>query len=306
MVLRNAKALLLGLVLASTSGCDVTGAFVKTQADVTKKSTAAFKHWDPELVEHALANNLVLSEGYLEFAPDYEPLLLMTVLTYVGYGQMWLEEKLATAKAAENYEEAERINRRTGLFYDRALMVAKRMLRLRDKGFDTALSGGVKTFERWTKTNFYKKRDAEVPLVASVAWFATMQASNEGLATATDRPFAEILVRRSVELDPTLRGAMVLMALGIVECSVPKFMGGEPKKGKEYLQRAAQITNRENHGILVALAEICAVQLQDKTLFKSLLTEVMEAKDVEQYRLQNKFARHKAERLLNQIDELFL
>jgi hypothetical protein len=306
MVLRNVKALLLGLVFTCTTGCDVTGTFVKTQADVTKKSTAVFTHWDTELVEHALANNLILSEGYLEFAPDYEPLLITTVLTYVGYGQMWLEEKLATAKAAENYEEAERINRRTGLLYDRALMHAKRMLRLRDKGFDGALSGGAKAFEKWTKVNFYKKDDAEVPLIASVAWFATMQASNEGLATATDRPFAEILARRSVELDPTLRGALGLMALGIVECSVPKFMGGKPTKGKEYLQRAAQITNRKNHGILVALAEICAVQLQDKTLFKTLLTEVIEAKDVEQYRLQNKFARRKAERLLDQIDELFL
>ncbi|MBN1652840.1 MAG: hypothetical protein JXA30_03610 [Deltaproteobacteria bacterium] len=306
MIARIAQATLVLALLLWTSECDLAGVFVKTQADVTKRSTAPFTHWDTELVEHALANNLILSEGFLEIAPDYEPLLLLTVLTYVGYGQMWLEERFAAAQAASRYDEAERLNRRSGLLYDRALVYAKRMLRLRDKGFDAALSGGEKSFEKWTKVNFYKKRDAEVPLVASLAWFATMQASDDGVAAATDRPFAEILARRSVQLDPGLRGAVGLMALGIVECSVPAFMGGMPQKGKAYLQRAARITNRKNHGVLVALAEVCAVQLQDRALFKSLLTEVVEAKDVEEYRLLNKFARRKAERLLGQIDELFL
>jgi hypothetical protein len=297
-------SLILGLLW--TAGCDLTGVFVKTQADVTKRSTAPFTHWDTELVEHALANNLILSEGFLEIAPEYEPLLMMTILTYVGYGQMWLDEKLAAAYEVEDYEEAERINRRIGLLYDRALVYAKQMLRLRDKGFDDALSEGEKSFEKWTRVNFYKKRDAEVPLIASLAWFATMQASEDGLAAATDRPFAEILAKRSVKLDPELRGAVGLMALGVVECSISKFMGGHPEKGKAYLERAARLTNRENHGVLVALAEVCAVQLQDQTMFKSLLTEVIEAKDVEEYRLLNKFARRKAERLLAQIDELFL
>ncbi len=306
-VTRNLLVLIsLVLGLCWIAGCDLTGVFVKTQADVTKRSTAPFTHWDTELVEHALANNLVLSEGFLEIAPDYEPLLMMTILTYVGYGQMWLDEKLAAAYEAEDYGEAERINHRSGLLYDRALVYAKRMLRLRDKGFDDALSKGEKAFEKWTRVNFYKKRDAEVALVASLAWFATMQASDDGLASATDRPFAEILAKRSVKLDPRLRGAVGLMALGVVECSVPKFMGGQPEKGKAYLQRAAKLTNRENHGILVALAEVCAVQLQDRTLFEKLLTEVMEAADVEEYRLLNKFARRKAERLLAQIDEFFL
>lgn len=297
-------SLVLGLLCATA--CDLTGVFVKTQADVTKRSTAPFTHWDTELVEHALANNLILSEGFLEIAPEYEPLLIMTILTYVGYGQMWLDEKLAAAYEAKDYDEAERINRRSGLLYERALVYAKRMLRLRDKGFDDALSGGEKSFERWTRVNFYKKQDAEVPLVASLAWFATMQSSDDGLAAATDRPFAEILARRSVKLDPELRGSVGLMALGIVECSVPKFMGGNPERGKTYLQQAATLTHRENHGVLVALAEVCAVQLQERTMFNKLLTEVIEAKDVEEYRLLNKFARRKAERLLARIDEFFL
>lgn len=305
MGLQIAKAVVTCLLVGLLTGCDLTGVFVKTQADATKEGTSVFKHWDPELIESALANNLVMSEGYLEFAPDYEPLLLMLILNYVGYGQMWLSEKIAAAEEAEDFDEALRLNRRLGLIFDHAAAYAMRLLRNHDSGFDEALTSGEGAFQKWTILNFYKKRDAEVPLIAGVAWFATMQASEDGLAAATDRPFAEILVKRSVELDPELRGAMGLMVLGIVECSIPLFFGGKPKRGVDYLERAAVITNRENHGILVALAEKCAVLLQDRKLFINSLMEVLEARDVGEYRLLNKFARYKAERLLNQIDELF-
>jgi hypothetical protein len=40
-------------------------------------------------------------------------------------------------------------------------------------------------------------------------------------------------------------------------------------------------------------------------MFTRLLMEVIQAGDVEEYRLPNKLARHQAIRLLKQIDELF-
>jgi hypothetical protein len=40
-------------------------------------------------------------------------------------------------------------------------------------------------------------------------------------------------------------------------------------------------------------------------MFQDLLTEVIEAGDVPKYRLSNKLARHQAERLLKQINDLF-
>jgi hypothetical protein len=55
----------------------------------------------------------------------------------------------------------------------------------------------------------------------------------------------------------------------------------------------------------VSSAERCATALQDRKLFHDLLTEVIEAGDVPKYRLPNKLARHDAERLLKQIDDLF-
>jgi hypothetical protein len=47
------------------------------------------------------------------------------------------------------------------------------------------------------------------------------------------------------------------------------------------------------------------VALQDREMFVKLLMEVIESGDVEKFRLPNKLARHNAERLLKQVDELF-
>jgi hypothetical protein len=82
-------------------------------------------------------------------------------------------------------------------------------------------------------------------------------------------------------------------------------LGGNPKLGGKLMAKAAAITERRNHGVLVAWAERCAVAQQDRKLFTSLLMEVIEAKDVPEYRITNKMARHTAVRLLKQVDDLF-
>jgi hypothetical protein len=183
-------------------------------------------------------------------------------------------------------------------------MHAKHMLRLRDEGFDEALAGGVDAFKLWVRETFFRKEDAEVCLWAGTAWLSTMQSSADGLAAAVDRPFAEALLKRSAELDRELEGGQALMALGTVECVVPEMLGGDPKKGMAMLEEAAEISERKSHGVLVTMAEQCAVAFQDRKLFHKLLMEVIESGDVPDHRMANHFARRKAERLLTQVDEL--
>ena len=86
---------------------------------------------------------------------------------------------------------------------------------------------------------------------------------------------------------------------------MPEMLGGRPRVGLKLMEQAAAIEDRQNHGVLVSMAERCAVALQDRKMFHSLLMEVIEAGDNEEYRLPNKLARHQAERLLQQIDEFF-
>jgi len=191
------------------------------------------------------------------------------------------------------------------LMFDRSVMHLKHLLRLRDEGFDKALSGGLQTFTFWVEENFFEKDDAELLLITGTGWITTMIASEAGLAAAVDRPFAEALIKRSVELDPELKGGNGLGLLGMVECAMPVAYGGRPNKGMQILERAAKVSNRQAHLVLINIAEYCAVALQDRKLFRKVLMEIIESGDVEKYRLENKLARRKAERLLSQIDDLF-
>lgn len=306
MYTRKIAVLALCAFLFSAAGCDLTSFMIKSTVDETATVEIPWQIWDTDVLEYAIVNSIVVNEGQLEKVPEYEPLLIATIMSEVGYAAMWLDEKADKAELAGDFDEVERLDKKQGLLFDRALLHAKKMLRLRDSGFDEALASGVEPFEKWVKENFFRKDDAEVTLVAGTAWLATMQASADGLAAAVDRPFAEALLKRSIELDPELEGARALTLLGTVECTVPQMLGGDAKKGMAFLERSAKLTNREVHQTLVTMAELCAVALQDRKLFRDLLMEVIESGDVEEYRMMNHFARRKAVRLLGQADDFFM
>jgi hypothetical protein len=297
---------LLALALC-TSACNLTAITIKATVDGTKEFTDAHggEFADPELVGPVLAAGLITNEGTLYYVPDYEPLLQGTIFNNIAYGVGWLQAAALDAEINGKYDEAEHLNDRAGLLFARALTLTKRMLRLRDDGFDKAMASGVDKFKEWVDENFYEKEDAEVLLVSGLAMLVAMLESPDGLAAAVDRPYAQYLVERSVDLDPEIQGAQGLAALGTIWCTVPAMVGGNPKFGLELMQRAMKITNRGAHGVLVTTAERCAVALQDRKMYYDLLMEVIQAGDVPKYRLTNKLARHRAERLLKQIDELF-
>jgi len=289
------------------SGCDLAGLLIRGTADSTGEFTdeRGNEFADPELVGPVLASSTVSSEGFLYFAPEYEPLIKGTIFSNLAYGVGWLIAEAHQAEIDGKFDKAEQLQTRAGLLFARALFYTKRMLRLRDDGFDEALAGGIEPFSHWVDENFFEKEDAEVLLLAGMAYLVQMVESEEGLAAAVDVPFARYMIEKSIELDPELQGGQGLVLIGIFECTLPEMVGGRPHVGMRLMEKAAAMENRTNHSILVAMAERCAVALQDRKLYKSLLMEVIEAGDVPEYRLPNKLARHQAERLLQQTDELF-
>jgi hypothetical protein len=299
----TAVAITLGLC-----GCNLTGITIKGTVDATRefsKSDHGASFADPETVGPLVATATVTNEGLLYFVPDYEPLLMGTIFSNVAYGVGWLAAESDQAEIDGNFDKAEKLNKRAGVLYARALYYAKRMLRYRDSNFDAAVAGGQEKFQQWIDENFYKKEDAEVILTAGLGYLVSMVESEEGLAAAVDLPYARYMIERSIELDPELNGGSGLMLIGVIECTMPEAVGGRPKVGLQLMEKALAVEHRGNQGILVAMAERCAVALQDREMFKRLLMEVLQAGDVDKYRLANKLARHQAERLLKKIDELF-
>jgi hypothetical protein len=288
-------------------GCDLQALVVRASMEGTDEvqRERGLTFPDPELVGPIMAQSTVVNEGYLYYTPEDERLLMATILADVAYGTYWLQTEAADAEQAGDFAKSERLNQRSSVLFARALVLAKRLMRLWDSDFDAAMAGGEERFQDWIDDNFYEPEDAEVLLVVSAAYGASLIQSEEGLAAAIDLPFARAMVERSVELDPTLEAGLGLVMLGIIECTIPEQMGGRPKVGLKLMERAAQQEHRQSHSVLVTMAQRCATALQDRKLFHRLLMEVIEAKDVEKYRLTNKIARHDAMRLLKQEDDLF-
>jgi TRAP transporter T-component len=301
------KVLAPSVLALCTAACNLTALTLKATVDGTQEFTEAKggEFADPELVGPVIAAGIITAEGSLYYVPDYEPLLQGTIFNNVAYGVGWLQSAALEAELAGKYDEAEHINQRAGLLFARGLNLAKRLMRLRDDGFDDAMAGGLETFKAWVDENFFEPIDAEPLLVVGMAYFVGMLESEEGLAASVDIPYARYMVERSVQLDPNIQGGMGLSILGTYWCTVPAMVGGNPKLGMQLMEKAMSLTKRGSHGTQVSAAERCAVALQDRKLYKDLLTEVIEAGDVPKYRLSNKLARRKAERLLRQIDELF-
>jgi len=237
--------------------------------------------------------------------PDYEPLLMSAIFSNIAYGVGWLIADANKAEIDGDFDKAEKLQQRAGILFGRALFYTKRMLRLRDDDFDEAMAAGNDAFNRWVDENFYEEIDAEPALIAGLGFLVAMIESDEGLAAAVDLPVARYLIEKSIELDPKLNGGQGLVLIGTIECTMPKLVGGRPELGLKLMQRAAEMDNYTNHGILVSMADRCAVALQDRKMFQELLMKVIESGDIEEFRLTNKLARHQAERLLKQQGEFF-
>jgi hypothetical protein len=285
----------------------LAGLTIKATVDGTRKfvKEKGNEFADTEVLKEVIGSGAITQEGLNYYVPAHEPLLLSTIMSNVAYGIAFLGAEAADAELAGNFDEAEHINARSGIYYARALFYAKRLLRLRDEDYDKAVAGGTEVFQHWVDETFFHKDDAEVLLIAGTAYLVSMVESEDGLAAAVDVPYARAMIEKSIELDPEYEGGMGLMLIGLMECLMPEMLGGNPKLGHKLMARAAEITDRGNHGVLVTWAERCAVATQDRKLFTSLLMEVIEAKDVPEYRITNKMARHNAVRLLKQVNDLF-
>jgi hypothetical protein len=153
--------------------------------------------------------------------------------------------------------------------------------------------------------NFDSEEDADVLALTGLAFSVPILSSADSSAAFADRPLAEIVLKHSIALNPEAQNARALEALGFIECATPKMVGGKPEKGHELLEQAIKITKRQSLELLVLVAERCAVTLQDRALFRVMLTEVINAPDYAKFRLWNVFSRRKAQRLLAQESDLF-
>lgn len=298
-------AALLLAALPLLAGCDVAKFTANSTAGLFERAAPAIQsHWDYELVGQANPGNILQLEGLVAVSPDNETLLLLLAKAYVAHAYGWIEDEVEAAERAGDYEAAEALRTRARRMYRRARDLTFRVIRRRADGFDEARRS-TDTLVPWLAEKM-DDDDAGALFWAGNAWGSIVKVSIDDPTAVADLQLVKAVMRRSVELDPTVENGSGLVFLGAAACVSPA-IGGDPEEGERLFARAFELTERQVFLVHVNYAMSCAVLNQDRELYVELLREVLSAGDPRpEVRLVNRIAKRRARRYLAMTDELFL
>lgn len=287
------------------SGCNMNAFAANGLVRITERAAPAVQqHWDWQFAKEAVPSGIARLEGAFQVVPDNEDLLLQLVRGYAAYGYGFVEDDMEQAEVDGDWDRAERLRRRAQLLYQRAIMFAKRLFRLRDDGFDQAFGEGPEAFGAWVRRTFDEPEDVPVLFWSGYAWGLSVRSGDP--SALVDLPYARALIERAVELDETYFHYAGVTFIAAIESSIPESVGGNPERGRELFERVLELTDRKALTVQLNFARTWAVNNNDRELYVSLLHEVMEAGDtLPEARLANKIARRRAARSLQRTDELF-
>jgi hypothetical protein len=305
--MRIGPVVCLALALCSLPACDLTRFTANSSASLfTRGSTAVERHFDTELVGSGLPGSIMTLEGVYSVVPDNEPLGMSLARAYSSYAFGWIEERAEIAEASGDLDEADALNGRARLLYERARNIALHHLRARDAGIDDAIHAGVPATTEFLATHFTSAEQAPALFWTGYAWASAINVARADASMILNLPMARAFVDRAVELDETYFHYAGLIFQGVIDCTFAEAMGGHPERGRERFERALAGTNRQFFTVQLNYARSYAVNTGNRALFISLLREVIDGGDPdENVRLANRLARRRAIRLLERVDELF-
>jgi hypothetical protein len=291
-------------VSLTAAGCLRRMAVDTTASVLAEGDGVARGYFDWESAGSATPAGIIQFEGMHLVSPDNEELTLMIVKAYMAYAYGWVMDAYEVAQAAGDFELAAHHKQRAFLMYSRARDLALRVVAQHDPEIRSALTLPSKELAAYLDRTF--DEDDIAPLFwLMLSWTSAINNSpnTEDLA---DMAELRVIAAWVIARNPGYEDAGALVFLGGFESSMPKAFGGDPKKGKEYFDRALELTQRKNQIVLINYAMMYAVNTQDRALFVSLMREIIEAPDLgAHYRMSNKVARRRATRALQRVDELF-
>jgi hypothetical protein len=250
-------------------------------------SAAMLNQTDPETVRDGAPAYMLLLDSFLEDSPDDPELLAAAANLYASYGSVF----------ADDPDRARRLTERARLYGSRALCVSyAESCDWQEVGFDE--------FE--ASLNGLSPRHADAVYSYSIASLAFIRAHSDDWNALAELPQMEALLDRYLDIGGTEMRGSVYTYLGILATLRPPSLGGEPEKGKEYFERAIELTGGRDLSVKVEYARGYARLLYERELHDRLLREVIDANpEVPGYTLTNVLAQRDAARLLAGADEFF-
>jgi hypothetical protein len=250
-------------------------------------SAAVLNQTDPETVRDGAPAYMLLLDSFLEESPDDPELLVAAANLYASYGAVF----------ADDPDRARRLTRRARHYGARALCL----------GYNESCSWPGMSFARFEASLAgLSEQHAQAVYSYSVASLAWIRAHSDDWDALAELPQMDALLRRYLDIGGGEMRGNVYTYLGILATLRPPALGGEPEKGKDYFERAIELTGGRDLSVKVEYARGYARLLYERDLHDRLLNEVMGADpNVPGYTLTNVLAQRDAARLLANADEYF-
>ena len=244
-------------------------------------------HDDPVLVRSALPAYLLLIDGLIEGDPHAPALLEAGAWLYTAYAGLLGDEETRAAKLTE-----------------RAMTYACRARRCRARRAPDLRACRFDVLEKHLAAA--TKRDVASLYTLGSAWAGWIRAHPEAVSAAADIPRVEAIMERVVALDPSHGDGAAYMILGSLTVLLPADLGGDREKAHRCFEQAVKLSGGKNLMVSVLYARQYAVATGNRTLYRRLLQQVVDAPAVtREHRLTNTIAREQAQRLLADEARLF-
>lgn len=283
------KWFLIIIALFFFEGCIQTIA-VRSMSGIIEKGLIAFNEESDIMLAHeALASNLKLIEALIKSDPDNHQFLTFAAQGFNAYALAFCED--------DSVERAR-------VFYLRAKDYGMKVL-LKNKKFAEAIEGDINKFSEAIKT--FDKKNVPAVFWTALSWGSYINITRSDVSALADISKVQAMMEFVIENSPEYYYGGAYLLLGVIEASMPRSLGGNPEKAKNYFNKCFEINKGNFLLSKFYFAKSYAVAMQDQELFESVLREVQDTPiDVlPEARLPNAIAKQKSQNLYLQKNELF-
>lgn len=278
---------LVSIILISFSGC-MKMAIRMSPGLFENMSLSIFEECDSDLAESAIPANLKILEGILKNDPDNPELLRLLSEGFCGYSLLFVDDDDNRGRASELYYRAS-------------------LYGLRAVGYYSAPEGITREY----LDRIFKRLDnnsINALLWATVSWSSWINLNLDKPAAIAQLGMVQLCIDKLTKTNPDLFYGLPYLLKAVSLSARSPMLGGDYKQSREYFDKSLLSGKRNLFLVQYLYARYYCVGVQDKAMFESLLTEIIDKKDgyPDDLCLLNTVIRKKAETLLNNVDDYFI
>ena len=275
------------------TGCSVQNQLLRNAGDLLSKEMSSSEE-DLELLMHASAYHLKVSETLLQEIPDHVKLSESVTRGFTQYAFVFLMDE-ADRKESESIQIASQLRVRAAKMLMRAKSHGLNTLRLKYQSLDVSLQN-----PSISQTAPISPNDVGLAYWTMTSWAGAISLSKDSPDIVADLPQVLKLAQMAWQANPKFDHGALASMMGTLELARP---GGKTANAEKYFDLGIE-WRKDQIAPLVSKAENWAVATQDQDTFKKLLNQAIEnAKDKTD--LTNTVMVRRARWLLTETDNLF-